>query len=136
MRSSILVIVLALASACGKEDPPASSSEPATSPPSPTPSGGATAKEKATTIFSQRCVPCHGTSGNGDGAASASLSPKPRAFGDVEWQKSVADDHIVKVIKFGGAAVGKSPAMPGNPDLSDPEVVAALKDIIRSFGSK
>lgn len=136
MRSSILAIVLASAIGCGKGDPPAPSTEPATSTPPPTATGGAAAKEKAVAIFSQRCVPCHGTTGNGDGAASASLTPKPRAFGDVEWQKSVTDDHIAKIIKFGGAAVGKSPAMPGNPDLSDPEVVAALKDVVRSFGNK
>lgn len=137
MRSSILVTVLALAIGCGKGDKPAPSTEPATSTPPPTTaSGGGDAKAKAATIFSQRCVPCHGATGNGDGAASASLTPKPRAFGDVEWQKSVTDDHIAKIIKFGGAAVGKSPSMPGNPDLSDPEVVAALKDVVRSFGNK
>lgn len=136
MRSSIIVIGLALTIGCGKGDPPAPATEPATTTPPPTASGGGGAKEKAVTIFSQRCVPCHGATGDGDGAASASLTPKPRAFKDVEWQKSVTDDHITKVIKFGGAAVGKSAAMPGNPDLSDPEVLAALKDVIRGFGNK
>lgn len=92
-------------------------------------------KAQAQTLFSQRCVPCHGAAGKGDGPASASLNPKPRAFGDPEWQKSVTDDHLIKIIKFGGAAVGKSAAMPNNPDLTDP-VVAALKDVVRGFGSK
>lgn len=92
-------------------------------------------KTQAQTIFAQRCVPCHGSTGKGDGPASASLTPKPRAFGDPEWQKSVTDDHLMKIIKFGGAAVGKSAAMPNNPDLTDP-VVAALKDVVRGFAPK
>ena len=92
----------------------------------------ATAKQ----IFIQRCVPCHGATGQGDGPASASLNPKPRKYADPEWQASVTDDYLEKIIKYGGAAVGKSPAMPNNPDLTDPAVVAALKDIIRGFNPK
>lgn len=133
--SSIIVLVLGLAIGCGKGDKSEPSTESATTAP-PATATSAVAKEKAAAVFSQRCVPCHGTAGKGDGAASASLTPKPRAFGDVDWQKSVTDDHIMKIIKFGGAAVGKSPSMPGNPDLSDPEVVAALKDVVRGFGNK
>jgi cytochrome c5 len=96
------------------------------------PTGGAEAKAKE--IFAQRCTPCHGAEGRGDGAASASLNPHPRNFHDAEWQKSVADDYLIQIIKMGGAAVGKSPAMPGNPDLKDEAVLAALKDHIRSLG--
>ena len=79
-------------------------------------------------------MPCHGSSGQGDGPASASLNPKPRKYADKEWQASVTDEYIEKIIKLGGAAVGKSPAMPNNPDLTDPAVVSALKDIVRGFG--
>lgn len=118
--------------ACGKgsqeSSPPP---EPTAAPTVTAPSVDATAKAKE--IFAQRCTPCHGATGEGDGPASAALDPKPRRFSDGEWQKSVNDDHLMKVIKFGGAAVGKSAAMPGNPDLSDPAVVAALKDVVRGF---
>jgi hypothetical protein len=39
------------------------------------------------------------------------------------------------VILYGGAAVGKSAAMPANPDLqSQPFVVKALVEKIRNFG--
>ena len=38
------------------------------------------------------------------------------------------------IIKFGGAAVGKSPAMPPNPDLvAKAEVVTALREHVRSL---
>ncbi len=86
-------------------------------------------------IFAARCTPCHGPSGEGNGPASASLDPKPRNFHDKSWQTSVDDTHIVKAIQYGGAAIGKSAAMPPNPDLTGkPQVVAALRDHIRGFG--
>ncbi len=92
------------------------------------------AKKEAQSIFELRCTPCHGPKGAGDGPGSAGLTPKPRNFTDAEWQKSVNDNHIETIIKFGGAAVGKSPAMPSNPDLmAKPDVVSALREIIRGF---
>jgi mono/diheme cytochrome c family protein len=98
---------------------------------------GGDAKAQAQDIFKNRCTPCHGATGKGDGAASAGLTPPPRNFGDPAWQKSVTDDHIEKIIKFGGAAVGKSPAMPANPDLmAKPQVVTELKNVVRGFGGK
>lgn len=107
--------------------------------PSPTGSSAPSAQtatdpaSKAKEIFAARCVTCHGSTGQGDGPAAAALNPKPRKYADRAWQASVTDDYIMKIIKVGGGAVGKSPAMPNNPDL-DPSVIAALKDIVRSFG--
>ncbi|MBM4383511.1 MAG: cytochrome c [Deltaproteobacteria bacterium] len=92
------------------------------------------ATETAKQIFGSRCFTCHGAEGAGDGPGSAALNPKPRDFRDASWQDSVSDDHIANIVKFGGAAVGKSPTMPGNPDLmSKPEVVAALVAHVRSL---
>jgi mono/diheme cytochrome c family protein len=81
------------------------------------------------------CAACHGATGAGDGAAAVALVPKPRSFGDKEWQASVTDEHIVKVIVEGGPAVNLSPLMAANADLaSKPEVVAGLVQMIREFG--
>jgi len=92
------------------------------------------AMSEAQQIFSTRCFTCHGAMGEGDGPGSAALMPKPRNFTDTTWQASVTDDHIAKIIQYGGAAVGKSPTMPGNPDLmGKPEVVQALVAHIRSL---
>ncbi|MCB9735824.1 MAG: c-type cytochrome [Deltaproteobacteria bacterium] len=89
----------------------------------------------ANQIFSERCVTCHGERGQGDGPGSAALDPKPRNFTDHAWQQSVTDEHIEKIIKFGGSAVGKSAAMPANPDLqSKDSVVVALRQLVRRLG--
>jgi hypothetical protein len=63
------------------------------------------------------------------------LTPPPRNYHDEAWQDSVTDEEIENAIKYGGAAVGRSPSMVANPDLvSKPEVLAALRDLIRDFG--
>jgi mono/diheme cytochrome c family protein len=97
---------------------------------------GPTAEDKtqAAEIFTQRCTPCHGPQGAGDGPASASLTPKPRNFTDAAWQTEVTDEHIEKIIAYGGAAVGRSPAMPANPDLAPKKgVLQALRMHIRGL---
>jgi len=92
----------------------------------------AAASAKAT--FNSKCIVCHGSVGLGDGPGAAALNPKPRAFGDAAWQGSVTDEQVSKAIVEGGAAVGKSPNMPPNPELADkPDVVKALVGIVRGF---
>ena len=92
------------------------------------------AQQEAQQLFSTRCTPCHGSQGAGDGVASRGLTPPPRNFQDDHWQESVNDAHIERIIQYGGAAVGKSPGMPPNPDLqAKPEVVAALREHIRGL---
>ena len=93
-------------------------------------------EQQAKKIFETRCSPCHGKTGAGDGAAAASLVPKPRNYHDQAWQKSVSDQQVAKAIVEGGPAIGKSPLMPPNPDLkSSPKVVDALVKIIRGFAA-
>lgn len=124
-------LALAVTSGCSK----ANSGPPAPTSVGPSPQQPGDPQEAARAIFSMRCAACHGTGGTGDGAAAAQLNPKPRNFKDTAWQTSVTDEHIEKIIRDGGPAVGKSPAMPPNPDLvAKPEVVAALRGMIRAFG--
>lgn len=102
-----------------------------------TPSTYASAAEEARAAFTQRCVPCHGAEGRGNGPSAAALNPKPRNYRDPEWQKTVSDEHIALTILMGGAAMGKSPSMPGNPDLTEkPEVVTELVKLLRAFGKE
>jgi mono/diheme cytochrome c family protein len=68
--------------------------------------------EQGKKLYGQFCVTCHGESGKGDGAAAAALNPKPRDHTDKEYMSKLSDDDMLKVIKNGGASVGKSPLMP------------------------
>jgi mono/diheme cytochrome c family protein len=92
------------------------------------------ARAEAEQIFATRCFTCHGPEGAGDGPGSAGLTPPPRNFQDPAWQASVSDEHLEKIVLYGGAAVGRSPMMPGNPDLTGkPAVVAALVEHVRGL---
>jgi cytochrome c553 len=138
MRS--LLIALVLLSACGKnsEPPPPSSGSPnarTESGPSHAPAGGAGEPSQAQAMFNTVCVMCHGTDGTGNGPAASALNPRPRNYTDPTWQAGTTDAQIKEIILKGGAAVGKSGAMPGNPQLQDhPEVLDGLVQIIRGFG--
>ena len=87
-------------------------------------------------IYVNRCTVCHGATGKGDGDGSAALDPKPRDFTLAEWQSSVTDEHLQKIVVYGGIAVGKAATMPANPDLdAKPEVVAELVKLIRGLAN-
>ena len=140
-RFALLSFALASLAACSK---PEDKAEPA---PTPTPiTTTASTAAKPTTddippasrnIFNTRCSTCHGAEGKGNGPAAITLNPKPRNYTDVAWQKSVTDDHLREIIVKGGAAVGKSPLMPPNPDLENkPDVVNGLVAIVRAFSGK
>jgi cytochrome c oxidase cbb3-type subunit 3 len=78
-------------------------------------------------LYGQFCASCHGQSGKGDGPAAAALNPKPRDHTDKAYMSSLTDDDMLKVIKNGGASVGKSPLMPPwGASLKDDQI----KDII------
>jgi mono/diheme cytochrome c family protein len=134
-----LVCCALILGACKKEEAaPAAAPAPAVKAPEPAPAAAAPSAADdaaaAKEVFATRCTPCHGAQGAGDGAASAGLTPKPRNFTDPEWQKGVTDEHIEKIVVYGGSAVGKSPAMPPNPDLDAKQgVVKALRAHIRSL---
>ena len=143
MRS--LMIVVVLLSACGKnsEPPPPSSGSPNAKPesgpsrPRAGGQGGAAGGQgsQAEAMFATVCVTCHGADGSGRGPAAEALNPKPRNYTDPQWQASVTDDQIKEIILKGGQGVGKSPMMPGQPQLAEqPEVLDGLVKIIRAFG--
>lgn len=84
--------------------------------------------------YKMKCAVCHGDTGGGDGPGGSALTPKPRNFTDAAWQGSAKDEDIKKSIIEGGAAVGKSAAMPGNPDLrGKPALADALVKHIRGM---
>jgi mono/diheme cytochrome c family protein len=142
-RAIVITGCLAVALlACGEREtkpPAAAAPAPAAAPTTAAPPAAmpAAAEAEAQQIFATRCTTCHGSAGAGDGPGSAGLEPKPRNFQDAAWQDSVSDEHITNIVLYGGAAVGKSPSMPGNPDLmSKPEVVRALVAHVRGLARR
>lgn len=129
--------VLLAVAACGNAEPaPVTASPEPAKQVAPIAQAPAAPQESAQDIYKNRCVPCHGASGTGDGPAAAALNPKPRNYKDAEWQKTVTDEQLKKTILYGGAAVGKSAVMPSQPDLeSKPEALEGLIKIIRGFGA-
>ncbi len=127
--------VLVIAAACGGAETTAKPA--ATTKPPVANAPAATGDKEARALFDSLCFTCHGLSGHGDGPGAAALDPKPRSFADGVWQDSVTDEQITKTIVFGGAAVGKSPMMPAQPQLKgQTETLAALVKIVRAFRGK
>jgi len=134
MRSnlSLAVLLVALAIGCGKKQSEAPVADQET-----TNRAVAAATDEAQTMFKTVCATCHGESGLGNGPGAAALNPKPRNYTDPKWQASVSDDDLKKTILLGGQGVGKSPMMPGQPQLKDqPEVLDGLVTIIRGFAKR
>jgi cytochrome c oxidase cbb3-type subunit 3 len=79
--------------------------------------------EQGKKLYGQFCASCHGQSGKGDGPAAAALNPKPRDHTDKEYMTHMSDADMLKVIKNGGASIGKSPLMPPwGPSLKDDQI--------------
>src|SRR5712691_9340735 len=106
-----LMTALALTTSCKKEQKTDDGAGTATAAVDPA--------TEAKALFKMKCVVCHGDSGEGNGPGAAALNPKPQNYADPAWQAKVTDDEIRKAILEGGAAVGRNPAMPPNPDLKN-----------------
>ena len=77
-------------------------------------------------LYQQRCAPCHGPDGKANTPTAQALNPKPRDHTDGSYMNTLSQDHLSKVIKQGGTAVGKSPIMPPQADLNEQQI----KDVI------
>jgi len=90
--------------------------------------------------FQMYCIMCHGKKGKGDGPTGKALTPRPRNWTDAEWQKTVTDDRLFKVIRDGGASVGLSVLMAPMPNkeyrTTRQEVIWALVAMVRGFSGK
>jgi cytochrome c1 len=62
------------------------------------------------------------------------LNPKPRDHTDGAYMNQLSNEHLSKVIKQGGTAVGKSPIMPPHADLSDQQI-GDIVTFVRSLAS-
>jgi mono/diheme cytochrome c family protein len=73
--------------------------------------------------YEKNCVICHGPSGKGDGPAGKALKPPPGDF--ATKLKDMSDADIMKLLKEGGKAVGKSHPAFGTK-LNDEQINAVV----------
>src|SRR5882762_1929649 len=78
---------------------------------------GAGNAEAGGKLYQTRCAPCHGPDGKAATPTAQALNPKPHDHTDRAYMNHMSNEHLAKVIKNGGAAVGKSPIMPAQTDL-------------------
>ena len=84
------------------------------------PSGDAAAGDA---VYQKYCASCHGSRGDGQGPAAAGLNPTPARHDDGAYMNALSNAHLVKVIRSGGPAVGKSPLMaPWGGVLDDTQI--------------
>src|SRR5262249_38211464 len=57
--------------------------------------------------FQAQCIACHGATGHGDGAAAASMNPKPRNFTqDAGWKNGRKPSDVFKTLRDGIPGTG------------------------------
>ncbi|MBI1888204.1 MAG: cytochrome c [Nitrosomonadales bacterium] len=86
--------------------------------------------------FVGTCAPCHGEGGKGDGMLAESLGEgvKARDLTDAKYLSTKTDDELFKVVKFGGASVKLSDAMPPQKDtFTDAEIKQIVQYVRNSI---
>jgi mono/diheme cytochrome c family protein len=155
IRWILCCAIAAAAIACGdsNETPAPTPTPPAPAPaappapaPEPAPAAQATPQAEAAAAtastdaatrgaahYKMLCATCHGEDGCSAGPGAAGLDPQPAKHCDGNYMNKLSDEHLFKVIKEGGASVGKSPLMAAwGGALSDDQirdVVAFLRSI-------
>jgi mono/diheme cytochrome c family protein len=81
-------------------------------------------------VFAERCAPCHGETGGGDGPAAAALSPKPRNFRDPDFWRGRTAVQLELVVKNGKPGTLMAPFAGA---LSDAEIHAVVGYLQRTF---
>ena len=85
--------------------------------------------QDAKAVYQKECAKCHGDTGAGDGAMGQKLKDKPSDWTKGAGLQGLDDAKLAESIKKGGAAIGKSKAMPAYPKLSDAEVQALVAHV-------
>jgi mono/diheme cytochrome c family protein len=124
-----LALALAL-QACGESDeqrapatPAAPAAEPAPPPAADTGTAAAGDAAAGAASYALFCATCHGASGDAQTPIAQALDPTPAQHNKGEYMNPLTDEHLFRVIKEGGPAVGKAPTMPPwGGTLSDDQI--------------
>jgi len=89
--------------------------------------------QEAKQLYEQTCAMCHGPSGKGDGPNAQVLQPKPANLATALKGKDAA--YLTKLLKGGGASVGKSPLMPSYEGILNDEQIRSLIKYVQGFAA-
>lgn len=92
--------------------------------------------QAGTEVHKKNCLRCHGEQGKGDGPASGLLKVKPADWTDAARMSGVSQDEMIRVIKEGGAAAGKSKLMPAFGEKLTNQEISDVVAFIKSLGKK
>jgi mono/diheme cytochrome c family protein len=88
-------------------------------------------------VYERYCAICHGETGGGDGFnaynVTSTFDVTPTALADSAVLASIADSTALEVIRHGGAAAGKSAAMPPWGNTLTPGEVIDVWRYVRSL---
>jgi high-affinity iron transporter len=94
------------------------------------------AEDRSKENYLNRCAPCHGAEGHGDGPSTRWLRTKPTDLHNCDDMKKLSNDTIFTAIKWGTGALDLPADMPGFFNrLSDPEI-SSLIFYVRRFCDK
>lgn len=86
------------------------------------------ARERGAKVYQLNCALCHGAGGHGDGRAARLYKPPP-----ADLTRSQRDDRYREaIIRKGGAALGRSSAMPAWSNVLTAQQIADLMVYLRS----
>ncbi|MAG32268.1 MAG: hypothetical protein CL908_15400 [Deltaproteobacteria bacterium] len=128
----------------GSSAPAPTKSQPAAAQPSPTQQPADTAEPSSTTpspgnaeagaaTYASFCASCHGSAGESDGPVASGLSPLPARHADGQYMNALSDEHLIKVVSLGGAAVGKSPLMSPWGGMLDEQQIRDVVAFVRTL---
>jgi mono/diheme cytochrome c family protein len=100
-----------------------------------TPQQDALTRAELTELFNTHCGRCHGLRGKGDGPDAEKLGVALPNFTASQFQSSRTDEHLAKVIREGGTALGLNAAMPPWDNILSKEEVTAMVAYIRELGA-
>ena len=92
--------------------------------------------ENGKRLYAAKCQSCHGKKGDGKGVGGKALIPKPTDFTDAQALAGKTDADLIRAIKEGGRAVGKSPIMGAYGKQFKDEEYDDLAAFIRTFTKK
>jgi mono/diheme cytochrome c family protein len=79
-------------------------------------------------LYVERCAPCHGDDGGGDGPAAPALEPRPQNFRDAAFWKERGADQLRQVVRHGKPGTMMQPF---EGVLTDDEIEAVVAYVER-----